>query len=233
MNIEDEKDIVRFYGRRKGKALTVKRQNDLEEVSSKYFITMDSSNEEIDPSSLFSFKPKEIWLEVGFGNGEHLAHQAKNNPEVGLIGCEPFLNGVAALASEIKKNDIKNILIWPEDARLVMNRLKKHSLDRFYLLHADPWPKTRHHKRRFIQTEMLDLISTLLKKEAELRMATDHAGLAEWILDKTYHHPNFEWLAKCASDWQNPPDDWIDTRYCNKGKTKDHIQVYYNFKNKI
>jgi len=231
--MEFVEDILRFYGRRKGKPLTPKRQQAYDEVLSLYEIKIDKGNSKISPTSFFNFKSKEIWMEIGFGNGEHLVHQALRNPDVAFIGCEPFLNGVAALANAIKENNIKNITIWRDDARLLMNRLEPHSLDRLYILHADPWPKTRHHKRRFIQTEMLTQISGLLKNDAELRMATDHAGLAEWLIEKTYFHPNFKWQAQSAKDWQTPPDDWIDTRYCNKGKLKDHVQVYLNFKNRF
>ena len=233
MGIEKYTDILRSYGRRKGKTLSPKRKEDLKEILDLYEIDLDDSNNKINPKSFFNLDVKEVQMEIGFGNGEHLIHQAKNNPKIGYIGCEPFINGVAALSSYIKKSGVKNIIIWKDDARLLMSRLENHSLDRLYILHADPWPKKKHHKRRFIQKESLNEISRILKQNAELRMATDHYGLAQWLIEKTYFHPKFEWLAKSTNDWQTPPDDWVDTRYCNKGRSKDHVQVYLNFRNNI
>jgi len=228
-----QKDIIRSYGRRKSKALSPKRVSALEDVLPLYGIKKDSLHNNINPAEFFSFKPKEIWFEIGFGSGEHLVHQALNNPEIGLIGCEPFINGVSALCTFIKDNNIKNIMIWDSDARLLMNELKPNSLDKLFLLHPDPWPKTRHHKRRFIQKETLDVFSSLLKDGAEFRTATDHRPLAQWMLEKTYFHPNFEWKANCAKDWLTPPDDWIETKYCNKGKVAGREPLYFNFINKL
>ncbi len=223
--------MLRFYGRRKGKTIKGARAKALEEVLELYKISISDDDKIIDPKTLFDFPVKEVWFEIGFGGGEHIAHQAVNNPEIGIIGCEPFLNGVSTCCKEIAEKNIKNIRIWNDDARLLMLRIKPHSMDKMFLLHPDPWPKIRHSKRRFIQEESLDLISSLLKNGADFRMATDHFALAQWMLEKTYFHPNFKWRAKTSNDWQNPPDDWIDTRYYNKGKRKDHIQVFLNFTN--
>ena len=232
MTDEDKKtSLIRSFGRRKNKSLKKTHADTLAEVLSFAGIRLPEGDDVLDPKSFFDFDAKEVWFEIGFGRGEHLIHQALNNPDVGLIGCEPFLNGVSALALEIKKHNIKNIRIWDDDARLLMSRIKDHSLDKLFLLHPDPWPKTRHHKRRFVQAESLTEISRLLKKGAEFRMATDHADLSKWMLEKAYFHPNFEWKAKCANDWRTAPDDWIDTRYCNKGKDWEHTQVYLNFEN--
>lgn len=232
---DKEKDIIRSYGRRKSKTLSSKRSLALEEIIPLYGIEKDiiKQDKNINPAELFTFKPKEVWFEIGFGSGEHLVHQALNNPEVGLIGCEPFINGVSALCVSIKEHNIKNILIWDDDARLLMDKMNSHSLDKLFLLHPDPWPKTKHHKRRFVQKETLDAFSKLLKDGAEFRTATDHKALAQWMMEKIYFHPNFTWKASCANDWNTPPDDWTATRYCNKGKSKNHIQVYLNFKNKV
>lgn len=184
----------------------------------------------LDPRTFFAFPAEEIWFEVGFGNGEHLLYQALRHPDIGFIGCEPFMNGVSALCVGIKENNLKNIRIWPEDARLLMEALNPASLDRLFLLHPDPWPKMRHHKRRFIQTETLDEIARLLKPGAEFRMATDHTDLAAWLLEKTYGHPGFAWLATCAEDWRKPPDDWPETRYGQKGLGQGRPPVYFRFR---
>lgn len=183
----------------------------------------------IDPHSFFSSPVKQVWLEIGFGNGEHLLRQALDNPHVGFIGCEPFMNGVSALCAGIRENNVKNIRLWPDDARLLMRRFKSRSLDRLFLLHPDPWPKNRHHKRRFVQTETLDEMARLLKTGAEFRMATDHRELAAWLFEKTYFHPAFTWLANSADDWRRPTSDWPDTRYGRKGVKQGRPPVYFRF----
>lgn len=228
----DKPDIlIRSYGRRRTKGLRPLRAGALEGVLPQVTITLQEGTEPIDPKSFFGDSPKEVWFEIGFGNGEHLLQLALNNPDIGFIGCEPFINGVSALCVGIKQNNVKNIRIWSEDARLLMARLKAHSLDRLFLLHPDPWPKTRHHKRRFVQTDTLDQIATLLKPGAEFRMATDHPELAVWLLEKTYFHPAFTWLATCAGDWRQPPADWPETRYGQKGLKQGRPPVYFRFRN--
>jgi tRNA (guanine-N7-)-methyltransferase len=188
--------------------------------------------EYFDPHTFFDKKPKQVWFEIGFGNGEHILHQAINHPDAGLIGCEPFMNGVAALCVGIGEKKVKNIRLWPDDARLLMGRLKPGSIDRLFLLHPDPWPKKRHHKRRFVQTETLDEIARLLKPGAEFRMATDHPELASWLLEKAYFHPAFEWTANAAEDWNTPPADWPETRYGQKGLKQGRPPVYLIFRRK-
>jgi tRNA (guanine-N7-)-methyltransferase len=225
--------LIRSYGRRRTKGLRPTRVHAQEEVLPQVAITLPREGERVDPASFFSKENpvKAIWFEIGFGNGEHLLQLAMNNPDIGFIGCEPFINGVAALCVGIRENNVKNIRIWPDDARMLMARLKDHSLDRLFLLHPDPWPKTRHHKRRFVQTETLDQIAKLLKPGAEFRMATDHPELAAWLLEKTYFHPAFTWLATCADDWRKPPADWPETRYGQKGLKQGRPPVYFRFRN--
>lgn len=225
---DDKKILIRSYGRRRTKGLRATRSNAMDEMLP--VLSIPPGEGVVDPRSFFSSPVKEVWLEIGFGNGEHLLQQAIDNPDIGFIGCEPFMNGVAALCVGIQQENVKNIRIWPEDARLLMERIKPHSLDRLFLLHPDPWPKNRHHKRRFIQTETLDHISKLLKKGAEFRMATDHRDLAVWLFEKTYFHPAFAWSAKTADDWRKPPADWPETRYGQKGVQQGRPPVYFIFR---
>ena len=221
--------LIRSYGRRRAKGLRSTRAGALEEVLPQVCISLPEGEAPISPASFFEQPPQAVWFEIGFGNGEHLLQQAIDNPEIGFIGCEPFINGVSALCVGIKENNIKNIRIWPDDARTLMARFKNRSLDRLFLLHPDPWPKNRHHKRRFIQTDTLDQIAALLKPGSELRMATDHPELAVWLLDKTYFHPAFKWLAASADDWRQPPADWPETRYGQKGLKQGRPPVYLRF----
>ncbi len=220
---------IRSYGRRWTKGLRPTRASALEEILPRTEIILPEGDAPVDPRRFFEHPVKEVWLEIGFGNGEHLLQQAVNN-DIGLIGCEPFMNGVAAICVGMREKKTQNIRLWPEDARLLMDRLAPQSLDRLFLLHPDPWPKTRHHKRRFIQTETLDEIARLLKPGAEFRMATDHPALAGWMLEKTFHHPAFKWAATCAADWSVQPADWPDTRYKQKGLKQGRPPVYLIFK---
>ncbi len=209
----------RFYGRRQGRKLSPFRENVLKNTLPKYIIDIpeETQNSSLNPNSLFGdMQPTEIWLEIGFGNGEHLAEQAKKYPNIGMIGCEPFINGVSKLLTAIEDENITNIRIWPDDARILMDSLQNKTLSRCFVLHPDPWPKKRHSRRRFIQTEQLDQFSNLMKEGSELRIATDDSDLANWMFEKTWNHPNFQWQAKSADDWRIRPNDWPETRYGQK-----------------
>lgn len=208
----------KFYGRRKGKTLTKKRAELIETLLPEITLPFDKASAEkcIDPIRFFEKDYCDIWLEIGFGDGAHLAAQAEMHPDVGFIGCEPFMNGVAGLLCEIDDKKIDNILIWPDDARDVMDAMQDEGLGRIFLLHPDPWPKTRHHKRRFIQDATVEQLARLLKKGGELRIATDDQNLCDWMLYHVDKSPHFEWTAKCADDWRIPPSDWPVTRYGEK-----------------
>jgi len=156
---------------------------------------------------------KQVWLEVGFGGGEHLYWQAEHNPDVGLIGAEPYLNGVVKLLSKLAPAPLSNIRTYMGDAREIIDALPDASLGRVFILFPDPWPKTRHHKRRFIQMEMLDALARVMKPGAELRFASDDVGYVEWTLERFMAHPAFAWIATRAADWQTRPADWPTTRY--------------------
>lgn len=232
MTSEPPKKLIRSFGRRRSKVLRPQRADAMADILAACQIALPEGDAPVDPKSFFGTPVKEVWFEIGFGNGEHLLQQAIDNPDVGLIGCEPFVNGVSALCVGIRDKGVKNIRIWPDDARLLMQRLKPASFDRLFLLHPDPWPKTRHHKRRFVQQETLDEMAKLLKPGAEYRMATDHEDLSTWLLEKTYFHPAFTWLAGCADDWRNPPADWPETRYGVKGVKQGRPPVYFRFRRK-
>jgi len=163
-----------------------------------------------------SLIPNPLWLEIGFGGGEHLIHQAALYPQVGIIGCEPYINGVAGLLGQIREAGVSNVRIHQHDARPLMARLPDASLDKVFILYADPWPKTRHHKRRLISTEFLNTLARVMKPGAELRLATDHSDYCTWMLERLLAHPSFEWTAKSCADWQKPWADWIPTRYEQK-----------------
>lgn len=171
---------------------------------------------EIDPAKLFGRAMTACWLEIGFGAGEHLAWQAAQHPEVGIIGCEPFVNGVSSLLHQIDKSGLDNIRIHPDDARPLIDALPDGSIDRCFLLFPDPWPKARHHRRRFVGPETLDAVARILSDGAEFRLASDDSGLVDWMLYQLRRHPAFRWAASRAADWRTRPPDWPGTRYESK-----------------
>ncbi len=172
----------------------------------------------------FPFTPQEVWLEIGFGNGDSLAAWHRAQPEVGFIGCEPFINGVSNLCKLLAGDDLKNIRIWNEIAQPLIDALPDAALARIYLLNPDPWHKKRHIKRRFIQQEMLTNLARILKPGGELLMTTDHADLAEWMLEQATMHPSFTGRADTT-----PPPGWLTTRYEGKGAKAGRTQKYLSF----
>lgn len=192
------------FGRRQGRKLRPGKRTLVDELLPQLKVELP-----LDPK-------KEWWLEIGFGGGEHLAHQAALYPQVGIIGCEPYINGTGDLLKKIAAEKLSNIRIHPDDARPLVEQLPDASLSRVFILYPDPWPKTRHHKRRIIAAEFLDTLARVMKPGAELRIATDHADYCTWMLERLLTHSEFTWNAKRCTDWLNPPPDWISTRYEQK-----------------
>jgi tRNA (guanine-N7-)-methyltransferase len=171
---------------------------------------------------------RELWLEIGFGGGEHLAAQAARHPDVEIIGCEPFLNGVGSLLRHIEEQDLKNVSVLSGDARPLLDRLPDACLSRVFLLFPDPWPKARHHKRRFIQRETVAAFARVLKPGGIWRFATDWADYADWGLLHAQADAHFDWPAQSPGDWTQPPADHITTRYETKG-LGDCKPVFFDF----
>ena len=171
----------------------------------------------------------DVWLEVGFGAGEHLAWQAEAYPEVGVIGAEPYVAGMAKLLARIADKNLRNIRLYTEDVRDVIAAAPDASFGRIFILFPDPWPKTRHHKRRFIQMEMLDRLARVMRPGAELRFATDDPGYLVWALERLSAHPAFGWLAESAADWRARTRDWPQTRYEAKAITASRACSYLRF----
>ena len=214
----------RWYGRRFGRKLTPRRQSLIETLLPKLRVKAET-----DPALMFPQPIEDLWMEIGFGGGEHLAGQALRYPHVGFIGCEPFMNGVASLLAQIDDDDIKNIRIFDDDARHLMTALPERCLKRLYVLYSDPWPKVRHHRRRLTVEANLDQFARLLLPGAEFRFASDHTEFAAWTLERVLRHPGFSWPVNGADDWRTPPADWIETRYEGKAKAKGLKPVYLTF----
>ncbi|HEY6578732.1 MAG TPA: tRNA (guanosine(46)-N7)-methyltransferase TrmB [Rhizomicrobium sp.] len=172
-----------------------------------------------DPRTWFDSPVAEIWLEIGFGAGEHLLWQAREHPEIGFVGVEPYEAGVAKLLSKFSSMSPAHsfhLRIYQGDARDVIESLPDASLGRVFILFPDPWPKKRHHKRRFLQTNTLDALARVLKPDAELRFASDDPGYVAWALEHFLAHAAFRWIADRAQDWRTRPADWPPTRYEQK-----------------
>ncbi len=221
-------DKPTFHGRRKGRPLRASRARLVDELLPK--LTPGLPDEGfIDLVTLFG-RDAPVWLEVGFGGGEHLAHQAAARPDAGFIGCEPFINGVAMLLRDVDERGLDNVRVWNEDARILLPALPDASIDRFFLLFADPWPKKRHHRRRFVQAETLDQLARVMKPGAEFRFASDHMGHVSWALERITRHPAFAWDAAGPEDWRTPPADWRRTRYEEKALKDGKPCVYLTFR---
>lgn len=207
-----------LHGRRRGKKLRAGQQSLLDTLLPRLVLALPADEARIDLAQAFGghLPPDGVWLEVGFGAGEHLVWQAEQHPGVGLIGCEPYLNGVAKCLAHIERSGAKNIRLFTDDARFVMAALPPSSLSRVFVLFPDPWPKTRHHKRRFVQRENLDTLADLMMPGAELRLATDDPSYLPWMVEQACTHPAFDWLAKSPADWRERPADWPATRYEKK-----------------
>jgi tRNA (guanine-N7-)-methyltransferase len=167
----------------------------------------------LDPQRLFPVAPAEIWLEIGFGAGEHLVANAAAHPDVGFLGAEVFENGVVKLLAEVQRQELGNIRIFVDDARLLLAAFPEACLGRVFILFPDPWPKARHHKRRMVSPETLDQLARTMQDGAELRLATDDVGYLRAMLERVPGHPDFEWLARGPADWLQRPPDWPATRY--------------------
>jgi len=219
--------LIASYGRRRGRRLRSTKQSLMDARLPELTIALPE-NGKLDLSTLFP-KTKNIWLEIGFGGGEHLTHQAALHPDIGIIGCEPYINGIAGLLKSIDDNKLKNIRIHPADARLLLEKLPDASISRVFILYPDPWPKARHHKRRLISKEFLDSLARVMQPGAELRLATDWEDYATWMLEHLIAHPDFSWTASTCDDWLTPPADWLSTRYEQKALKEGRIPTYLRF----
>jgi len=216
----------RLYGRAAGKSLS-KRQQALIDDFLPTLAIPETSPGALQPISLFQAK-REAWLEIGFGGGEHLAGQAARNPDTGIIGVEPFIDGVAKLLTSLEEGGLTNVLVRRGDARDLVAQFADASLDRVFILFPDPWPKTRHRKRRLVQPEFVAVLARVMKPRAKLRFATDWADYADRALWAVQQDGRFSWTADRADDWRAPPADHVTTRYQEK-RLGDCAPVFLDF----
>ena len=221
-----------FYGRVKGKTLKQSQEAYLDEdlaglSPGAVDWDVNPDRQPLDTTAMFAGKP--VWLEIGFGGGEHMVHQAATHPGVGIIGCEPYINGVAMLLGKIRRAEVDNVRVYPNDVRNLFDVLPEASLDKAFLLYPDPWPKKRHHRRRFVTQEHLEPLARALKPGAEFRVATD---IPDYVRQTLVEVPKagFEWLAERPADWREPWGDWISTRYEQKALREGRVPHYLTFR---
>lgn len=181
-------------------------------------------------ADLFAVPVNEIWLEIGFGSGEHLVHRARSNRDVGFIGVEPFINGHAALLDRVEEAGLFNVRLLDFEVGPLLEWLPERSLSRVVVLYPDPWPKRRHRKRRLLSRKTLSRLTELMRPGALLWLATDIADYAATSLAAVQRVPELEWLAQASEDWRRPFPDWPGTRYETKAKAAGRRPIYLSFR---
>jgi tRNA (guanine-N7-)-methyltransferase len=217
----------RLYGRRRGRALREGQRALIAGLLPRLRFALPARGA-LDPRSLFDFRIEAVWLEIGFGAGEHLLFQAEGHPRIGLIGCEVFEPGIAHLLAGIDGTGRANIRVFDDDARLLIAALAPQSLARAFILFPDPWPKERHKKRRIVARETLDDLAAAMTEGAELRIATDDADYAQWIDERAGAHPDFAPLA-CTPR----PADWPETRYERKAASAGRAARLFRYRRRV
>jgi tRNA (guanine-N7-)-methyltransferase len=214
-----------LYGRRRGRRLRPKPQALVDRLLPALTVDLPAGAP-LHPEALFGGSCKACELEIGFGGGEHLAQRASRHPEVGFIGCEPYLNGVASLLGYVEELGLTNIRVWPNDARLLLPAISAVSISRVCILFPDPWPKRRHAKRRLISTGTLDMLARIMADGAELRLASDDDGYVRWMSSCLINHPDFRWTPPVSGGRPDPSGDWPATRYEDKALRQGRMPIY-------
>jgi tRNA (guanine-N7-)-methyltransferase len=223
-----------FYGRRHGKALKPSQRRHLAETLPRYALGGVSPVENPERRGLareaIFGDGRPLWLEIGFGAGEHLVAQAAAHPNVGLIGCEPFVNGVAACLAKLEAAGMRNVRILKGDARDLIELLSDGALDRVFLLYPDPWPKKKHRRRRFATAENLGALARAMAPGAELRLATDISDYAEMAAEEAALAGGLEPVIAAGPDWHRAWPDWSPTRYEMKALAAGRRPHYLTFR---
>ena len=217
-----------FYGRVHGKTLRSSQKTYLAEDLGKVSLTGITAQDNpgrvaIDPVAIFGLGP--LWLEIGFGGGEHLVHMAAANPGVGIIGCEPYVNGIAMLLGKARAAGVANMRIHPSDVRDLFEVLPTGSLSKAFLNYPDPWPKARHHRRRFVTQGYLQAFARVMAPGAEFRVATDIEDYVRQTLEEV-PQAGFELVSQGGVAW----NDWISTRYEMKALREGRVPHYLTYR---
>jgi tRNA (guanine-N7-)-methyltransferase len=218
-----------FFGRRKGHKLRLHQADLIEQLLPRLSLDIGTPGPP-DLAGLFDTPVDHVRLEIGFGGGEHLAAEARAFPNVGFIGCEPYVNGMAKILAQIEAHDIGNIRLFAGDAAELLAWSPRHALARIDLIHPDPWPKRRHWKRRFVQDATVTEMARVLKPDGEFRFVSDIADYCAWTLAHLSRSPDFVWTAERASDWRLPWAGYTMTRYGRKAEREGRQAAYLRFR---
>lgn len=223
----DPLTLNRLYGRSSGHKLRKGQAELIETLLPQIEVPADGP---VTAERLFG-EDRPLHFEIGFGSGEHLANRADLLPDHGFVGCEPFLNGVAAALGHIREKHLANVRLWRGDALEVIQRIPDQALGFIYLLHPDPWPKARHAKRRMVNDRPVELFAAKIKPGGEFRLATDDPTYLAWaLMVMQRHQAAFEWLAEQPGDFLEPPGGWIETRYGAKARRQGRRPYYLRYR---
>jgi tRNA (guanine-N7-)-methyltransferase len=222
------REDLRSFGRKRGRKPSPRQRRLMDEGLPRLRVDLAA----LRPGPLsdqFTPPVTDVWMEVGFGGAEHLIHQARGNPQVGIIGCEPFEDGVIKAVAAVEESELRNVRIHPDDVRPLLRALPVASLSKVFVLFPDPWPKARHAKRRLVSKPFLDRLADVMKPGAELRIATDIDAYARTVLEAAIPHPAFRWTATAPADWRTPWPDWPGTRYEAKALREGRRPMFLTF----
>jgi tRNA (guanine-N7-)-methyltransferase len=233
MTIDDEKPELRrgFFGRRKGHRLRSQQALLLDTLLPRLALDLNAPPPTELPR-LFPVPVNEVRFEIGFGGGEYLIAQAQAHPDTGIIGCEPFVNGMAKALAAIEAHGLANIRLHHGDAVPLLDWLPAASLAGIDLVYPDPWPKRRHWKRRFVQERTITDMARILRPGGEFRFVSDIPDYAAWTLARLLRSPNFVWTAERADDWRQPWPGFVRTRYEAKAVREERVPCYLVFRRK-
>ncbi|WP_018688897.1 tRNA (guanosine(46)-N7)-methyltransferase TrmB [Ahrensia kielensis] len=218
-----------FFGRRRGKAMKPRQSGQYESQLPKLRIAIDTDTAPASMSALFEHAPAKVRLEIGFGGGEHLIHEATRFPDIGFIGVEPFVNSMAKFLANASEAGLENLRVYDDDATQLLDWMPANSIDGIDLLYPDPWPKKKHWKRRFVNPQNLSRFARVMKPGSLFRFASDIDTYVNWTLNHCDEHPDFEWLAQTADDWHTPYGAWPGTRYEAKAFREGRTPAYLTF----
>ena len=213
------------HGRRLGRPLTKNRKESLSQGTEQLGFQLPEEPRSLNTQSLFSRPYSRVSLEIGFGYGEHLLMKCQAHPEEGFIGCEPYLNGLSSFFQASLAHTVQNVCVYQGNGLDLLNALPDQSLEAIYLLFADPWPKKRHNKRRFIQPQTLLEFARVLKSSGRILIATDHEDYSLWIEKHINACPRVTWMNPEAPF--TPPQEWTETRYQKKAKAEGRSAKFY------
>lgn len=224
----DQAGELRSFGRRHGRRLSERQAGLIANLLPKVSLPLGRAAPE-PLAEIFGGDIRDVWLEIGFGGGEHLIWQAARNPRVGFLGCEPFEDGVVKVLTSIEEQDSSNIRLWPDDARAVLRWLPPASIRRAFVLFPDPWPKKKHQKRRLLSAATLALVARALAPGGVLRVATDIPDYARTVFMAVDRTPHLHWTARGPADWRHRPPDWPETRYEQKARREGRTCCFLEF----